>query len=245
MERAWAYSPVVRIVETSLRAAAYATALLMAGYLANGTLAGGHPPGALQLIQPMALGALLPYAAALIVRRSRRVPLDNLAGATSRPWRLPLPAPGFHVTLPGGPSRDLLLPPEAAGERDEALGRYARRWPWPSARALALKFGLFPLVPTLTVFRVSQVIGYGGFFGEYQWYGLARWATNLAVHWAVTMTVLTCWAAVWRAAAEATSLLGAIIGPRAAHRSRRGAEIAAAVAYYAGVPAALAVMFLR
>jgi len=72
-----------------------------------------------------------------------------------------------------------------------------------------------------------------------------RLATNLAVHWAVTMIALTCWSAVWRLAAEAVSLLGAFIGPRAAQRSRRGAEIAAAVAYYAGVPVALGAMFLH
>lgn len=242
---AWAYPPVVRVVETSLRAAAYATALLTAGNLATYTLGGGHPPPALELLKPMVLGAFLPYAAALVVRRSRRVGLDELAFATRRPWRLPLPAPGFHVTFPGGASRDLLLPPAAASRSDEPLERYARRWPSPSPRALAIKFGLFPLIPALAVFRVDQLIRFGGFFGEYRWYGLARWSANLAVHWAVTVAVLSCWAAVWRAAAEAASLLGAITGPRAAHHSRRGAEIAAAVAYYAGVLAALAAMFLR
>jgi hypothetical protein len=238
--KAWSYPPPARGVETLLRAAAYATTLSVAWTMAAGALGAGPQPAALQLIRVMALGALLPYAAAVSVRASRRTSLPADASAARRAWRLPFPAPGFRIG-----DRDLLLSPTPTRDTTDPLDRYAQHWPAPSPRARALKHALFPLLPTLTVFRASQVIGYGGFFGEYHLYGLSRWATNLALHWAISMTALTCWAAAWRVLAEATSLLGAWIGPRAAHRSRRGAEIAAAVAYYAGVPAALAAMFLH
>jgi len=226
-------------VETSLRVAAYATTLSVAWNLAAGALGAGPQPALLQLLRTMALGALLPYAAAAAVRVSRRTPLPE-AFTALQAWRLPFPAPGFRAG-----DRDLLLSPAPTRDTADPLERYAQRWPTPSPRARALKHALFPLLPTLVVFRTSQVIGYGGFLGEYYLYGLSRWATNLAIHWAITLIALSCWAAAWRVLAEAVSLLGAFLGPRAAHRSRRGAEIAAAVAYYAGVPAALAAMFLR
>ena len=41
--------------------------------------------------------------------------------------------------------------------------RFALNWPARSPRLFALKFGLFPLIPALAVFRASEVIGYGGF----------------------------------------------------------------------------------
>ena len=217
-------------METSLRAAAYVTTLAVAWNLAASAFGLDPSPPALQLLRTMALGALLPYAGAAAVRASRRTQPPDLS-APLRAWRLPLPAPGFRAG-----ERDLLLSPSPTG---------ARPWRAPSLRARALKHALFPLLPTFVVFRASQVIGFGGFLGEYHLYGLSRWATNLALHWAVSMIALTCWAAAWRVLAEAVSLLGALIGPRAAHRSRRGAEIAAAVAYYAGVPVVLGLMFLH
>lgn len=226
-------------METALRAAAYATALAVAWNLAVGAFGFSPPLPALQLIRAMALGALLPYAAAIAIRASRRTPFPETS-APRRAWRLPLPAPGFRAG-----DRDLLLSTAPTGDATNPLERYAQHWRAPSTRARALKHGVFPLLPTLIVFRASEVIGYGGFLGEYYLYGFTRWATNLALHWAVAMIALACWSAVWRLAAEAISLLGALLGPRAAQRSRRGAEIAAAVAYYAGVPVALGAMFLH
>jgi len=250
-----------------LRAAAFATALATAGRVALGLLGAGPPATALEIALGMATGALLPWSVAVALRRSRRVRL-SLDGArlalegrggpvelprgqlpALRAWRLPLPAPGFRLALDGGSHLDLLLPPSAAralGVTGAAsLERFAlarpERSPWPAA----LKFGVFPLLPALVVFRAHQVIVYGGFLGEYHLYGLGRWAHGLLEYWAATLAVMATWAAVWRAAAEAASLLGAFAGPRAAARARRGAEIAAALAYYLAVPAVLAVLFLR
>jgi len=241
----------MRWVEALLRTAAYATTLFVAWHLAASTLTGGPQPDTRQVIKLMAAGALLPYAAAAVLRRTRRIHLapgeQRLAGL--RAWRLPLPAPGFRLLPEGGGHRDVLLAPAAA----RALGatgagpaeRFALHWPAPSPRWLALKFGLYPLIPALVIFRLNQLILYGGFLGEYHFYGLARWATSLLLYWGLTVTVMAAWAAAWRVAAEAASLLGAWTGPRAARGARRGAEIASALAYYAAVPIALAAVFLR
>jgi hypothetical protein len=229
----------VRALEAALRATAYATALAVFWDLAAGSFGLSPQPAALPLIRAMALGALLPYAVATAIRASRRTPFPD-PSAPRRAWRLPLPAPGFRIG-----DRDLVVSPAPTADASDPLERYAQHWRAPSLRARALKHALFPLVPTLVVFRASQVIGFGGFLGEYSLYGFTRWVTNLGIHWAVATIALSCWAAAWRVLAEAISLLGALAGPRAARRSRRGAEIAAAVAYYAGVPAALAAMFLH
>lgn len=199
----------------------------------------------------MATWALLPLLAAAVLRRTRRTELapESLKPSGIRAWRIPLPGPGFRVLLEGGSHRDLLLPPGAA----RALGatgadpfeRFALARPLRSPWWAALKFGAFPLLPALVVFRAFQVINYGGLMGESQLYGFNRWAMNLAGHWVVTVAVVAAWAALLRVAAEATSFIGALAGARAAAVTRRGAEIASALAYYAGIPAVLAVMFLR
>lgn len=261
------YSPAARWVEAVLRAAAYATALAMFSRLGLGFLGYGPPLSAGEIIRGMAAGALLPYAAAAALRRSRRVQLtleDERLILRGRPgsaelergaldgllaWRFPLPAPGYRLLLKSGGHLDLLLPARAArplgASESGARERLALAWPTRSARGALLKFGLFPLVPALVVFRAYQVIGYGGLWGEYHFYGLGRWAFSLFAHWATTLAVVAAWAAVLRLAAEAASLLGALSGQRAAFIVRRWAEVAAGLAYYLAVPAALALMFLR
>jgi len=265
--RAWTYSPAARWAEASLRAVACATALATAGRVAPGLLGAGPQVSTLEIAVGMAAGALLPWAAAVALRRSRRVqlsldearlllqgrggPVEFPRGQLSAPraWRLPLPGPGFRLPLEGGGHLDLLLPPAAAralgAEGTGPLERFALARPARSPWLAAFKFGAFPLLPALVAFRAYQVIGYGGFLGEWHLYGPGRWAHGLFQHWAGTLAVMATWAAVWRAAAEAASLLGAFAGPRAAVNARRGAEIAAGLAYYLAVPAVLAVLFLR
>jgi hypothetical protein len=264
------YSTVPRWVEAALRVAAFATSLAIAGRAALGVLA-GPPPSAREVVLGMGWGALLPWLAAVAIRRSRRVrlsvdetrlalhgrgppvevPRSRVLGL--RAWRLPLPGPGFRVALEDGGHLDLLLPPGAAralGVPEEGAGagmaeRFALARRIPSPWLAAFKFGVYPLPPALILFRVNQIILYGGFLGEYHLHGPGRWAQGLLEYWATTLASVAAWAAPWRALAEAASLLGARAGPVAAARVRRGAEIAAGLAYYLAIPAVLAMLFLR
>jgi hypothetical protein len=271
MTPAWVYSPARRWLEALLRSAAYATALALALDLLASQLGGeGEPVTARAIVFTMGLGGLLPYAAAQWLRRAWRgslsitdsrlaftvrgatLELDRADVAGLRAWRLPLPVPGFQLLLRQGRPWQVSLPPEAARALGASgagpLERFALARPAPASRfrwSAAFKLGAFPLFPALVFFRAREVIEYGGFLGEYHRFGLARWGGNLLSFWAVTVAVLAAWAACCRAATELCSLLGAFAGARAAATVRRGAEVTAAVAYYAAALLVLAAVFLR
>ena len=189
------------------------------------------------------------------------VPASVIAGV--RPWRVPLPGPGFALVttdgrrLPYGlqtrdPTPALVALCDVAGVaaartalRHPAIV-YARAkaaagaWRW---RDLALKFPLFALAPTAVLFNAHQHIAYGGTFGEYYLLGLGPYLQTLAIYWVTTTIYCVLWASVWRGPAEGASLLAAHVAPSRAARVRRAAEIACRVLYYAGVPVLLALRF--
>lgn len=263
-----------------LQALAVCGLLLVAWALVRSTVQ-GVPLPPLQLTAWLLLYAVLPAGLALLLRvagagrvevhadrlvlRVRGSTWELPAGALSavRPWRVPLPGPGFSLRLTAGrPFRYGLqaedptpllaalarVHPAAAAAVEHPSTRFAH------ARAaamrhrllrLGLKYGLFPLAPTLLLFRAHQYIAYGGLLGEYQLHGLGAYLRTLLATWLDVTAHLLLWAALWRVAVEAVSLLSAWGTPARARGVRRLAEGASGLAYYVGVPALVAFIFLR
>jgi hypothetical protein len=200
----------------------------------------------------------------LVVRRRGleiEVPLASIARV--EPWRLPLPGPGLGLRLRSGrllrwglelPDPTPLL--RALAARGVESADMAARHPtavFARARAVAadgrwgrplVKFALFSLAPTAVLFRAHQHIAYGGTLGQYYLEGLRPYLATLAFYWATVALYLLLYASAWRALAEGVSWASAHLAPARAIQARRAAERTCLAAYYAGVPALLAVRFL-
>lgn len=211
---------------------------------------------------------LIPTAGRLtLVRRGlvgsdRRVEIDREQVERVEPWRVALPGPGLSIwTAPTGRRRlDLQTDDPVAVLR--ALGSAADSVPramqtpslaYAEARRVAvkrsywrrtLKFGLFPLLPAFIFFRLHQYIVYGGLLGQYYLEGWRPYLSSLVFHWVLALVYLVLYASVWRALAEAVSLLVARWAPERAISLRRWTERAVALAYYAGIPVLIAFTFL-
>ena len=194
-----------------------------------------------------------PAQLVLVLRRTRfEIPLESIAEL--RPWRLPLPGAGLTLRMKSGGRfrRALQLSdptPLLAALGQAGLGATAashpstlyararhaspRRW-WDHP---VVKFGAFPLLPAVIVFRTHQYIAYGGPFGQYQMYGLGPYLKTFAAYWVGMAANLVLYAAVWRGLAEAAAISTAWTAPSRAGGVRRFAEIACRVAYYLGAPA--------
>ena len=103
---------------------------------------------------------------------------------------------------------------------------------------------LFALVPTLPLFRVHQIIAYGGAFGEYYQYGLNAYLAGFAIYWATLTIYLMVYAAALRVPVELLAVGSAALAPQHASGVRRVAQSAATVLYYVGVPAAVILRFV-
>jgi apolipoprotein N-acyltransferase len=218
--------------------------------------------------------ALLRLASAAMVRvdagklhveqRQRRivVPLDSIAGL--EPWILPLPGSGVWVRLRSGARlREGLqladpaslvealvaagLSPELAQVRSHPAVVHARsKQAAPSgfASRLLFKFPVFALVPTLPVFRVHQLIAYGGAFGEYYQYGLSAYLLGFAIYWASFTVHLLLYAAALRVPVELLCLAAVMLTPDRASAVRRVTEKCAMLLFYVGVPVVLILRFI-
>ena len=201
----------------------------------------------------------------LVVRRHDlrlEIPCNSIEDVA--PWIVPLPGPGLSLRMRSGrrlryglQSADptpLLLALADVGGVDAARSAahhpsvvYAhvkqasapRRW-----YHRVGKFVVFALLPTVPLFRVHQLIAYGGSLGEYYLYGLGRYLQTFAVYWTTLSIYLVLYASVWRGLAEGAALLSAWVAPSRAARVRRVAEITCQVAYYGGVPLLLVLRFL-
>jgi apolipoprotein N-acyltransferase len=199
----------------------------------------------------------------LVVERAHRrieVPLASIARL--EPWRVPLPAPGFAVRLRSGrrlpeaiaaaDPGPLLHALAAAGVPGAARAAAGTLAVWASARApwrrrwrdRLAKFPLFALGPAGVLFYTHQHIAYGGFFGEWRLLGPAAWLRTLALHWGATTVLLLLYAAALRALLEALAIAAARVAPPRAAGVRRAIERAGQAAYFAGVPALLALRYL-
>lgn len=190
-----------------------------------------------------------------IVRRDLRVTVPHDAIAALRIWRVPLPGPGFGVTLRSGRRLRWDVAVDDPGLLLAALGRPASSplLDWAAARAAAragrrwwhplAKFGLFALLPTALLFSVHQHIAYGGLLGEYHLLGARAWLGTLLEHWAVVTIYLVLWASLLRLLVEIACIAAVAVAPARAARVRRLAEIAGAIGYFGGVPALVALRF--
>jgi apolipoprotein N-acyltransferase len=200
----------------------------------------------------------------ILVQRNRRVEVPIAAIAGLEPWRLPLPGSGAHLRLrsgerwrdgiemvdPGALPRMLVAcgaaPELAETERHphlvyaRARSRSARR----SWRHYLLAFPIFALGATIPLFRVHQIIAYGGAFGEYRLYGLGAYLTGFAVYWATLTIYLMLYAAALRVPVELLAAASAALSPRHAQPTRDLLERLAGVAYFAGVPIAVILRFV-
>jgi hypothetical protein len=189
---------------------------------------------------------------------SMEIPYDAVEAV--RPWRLPLPGPGLALHMKTGRRFGHGLEVEDAVPLLEALGRrgplgaaqahplvryaqarhafWRRRW-----YALGFKLVLFPLVPTVILFRAHQYIAFGGPFGEYQMLGLGAYLRSFANHFVpVTLSFMLC-ACFFRVLAEAASFAAAWVTPSLARGVRRGAEWLCRLVYYVGLPGIIIARF--
>lgn len=211
-------------------------------------------------LRRLAAATLTAGAARIIItaRRARfEIPIASVKDI--EPWILPLPEPALALRMASG-SRfrvaiaaddpDALLDalpaaralhdrPATTWARALHLRRAARRW-W----FMALKFGLFPLLLTVVVFRLHQMIVYGGPFGEAQMYGYARYLRSFALFWSWNAAELVIYAASIRVIVEVLILALTRALPARAGGIRRGLDIAAEVLYFALIPLYVAARLL-
>ncbi|MFP2961550.1 hypothetical protein ACLEPN_28015 [Myxococcus sp. 1LA] len=197
----------------------------------------------------------------LTLRGGARMEIPFEAVAEVRPWRLPLPGPGLALRMQSGRAFSHALEVEDAvpllsalgqhgasnAAQSHALVRYAqarhalwrRRW-----YHLAVKFVLFPLVPTAILFYSYQVISFGGPLAEYKMYGLGAYLRSFGRYYAPISLCLLLYACFWRVIAEGASLLAAWLLPAWACGVRRAAEWGCGLVYYVGIPALIAARFM-
>ena len=258
-----ALPPALRVLAGALLALAALCVLdLAAGLLFDMVAPGPFERVPLPLlVHRLLYFALLPSAAYLVLRwiaraevdvcaetvaidgrRSRlEIPLAAIAGVA--PWRLPWPGAGVAIRLRSGRAVQLAMPdptPLVAALGGDtahpalaaARARRATRWLRHPLHALVLA----PLVPTAILFRLHQIITYGGWLEEYRWYGLARWLDTLLGVWLWVAGNMLCWYAVWRVIVAALAWPAArfLAEPRA-RAARWLLEAIALVGYYGGV----------
>lgn len=163
-----------------------------------------------------------------VLEKRAELPLKDITAV--KPWRIPLPWPGFSID---GFEYELSTGDPAAVAR--ALGHDVAFPGAPKAHWLhhpALKFGVMGAALTFILFRLHQLISFGGLFGEWQLFGLRKWLHTLAGVAFFVFGSLALFAAVIRAIVEVVA--------RVAPKARKGLEIAAAIAYYGAIAAALA-----
>jgi len=193
-----------------------------------------------------------------IAREGLRIEAPCRSLAAVEPWWIPLPGPGISLRLRSGARLpvtiepappDLLASLAAAGvalpsqpNLSYGAARQAtlrRIWQHP-----LVKLGLFGLAPAAVLFRAHQIIAFGGLLGQYYQQGLRPYLATLVEYAGITMLYLVLFASTLRLFAEIAALATTWIAPARAQSIRTGAEAFCAIAYYAGVPALLAVRFL-
>jgi hypothetical protein len=122
---------------------------------------------------------------------------------------------------------------------------------WAAARArhragggeLALRYGLLPLVAAVPLFRVHQLIVYGGALGEWQRHGAGAWLRTFAGYAAAALAFVVLLAAAARALAEVVAAGAALLATERAGAGRRAGEALVRVVLYLGVPALVVLRF--
>jgi len=193
-----------------------------------------------------------------ITRDRQRIDVPIASLVAVLPWRIPLPGAGASLLLRSGNRFPVALEPAlppllstlaAAGVEAPAHPNLAygaarqgispRRWRHP-----LVMFGLFGLAPTAVLFRAHQIIAFGGLLGQYYLEGLRPYLETLVEYWGTTLLYLMLFACTVRVFGEVIGFAATWIAPGRAQSIRAAAEGFCTVAYYAGVPALLAIRFL-
>jgi apolipoprotein N-acyltransferase len=178
------------------------------------------------------------------------------------PWTLPVPAPGLWLQLRSGSRFSdglyveepaaLLAALRDAGATDlvdpvarhptllyaQSKFRAASRFDRPF-----FKYVVFALVPTVPLFRLRQLLTYGGAFGEYYDFGLKAYVLGFGIHWVLYGVYLLLYATVLRTPTETIALGAAWLVPSYEADVRRVCEIVHRILYLGGVPAVLLLRF--
>lgn len=269
-----AYPLVLRLVSSLLQVLTRADLLCASALVVVGTFTGAmnpRPPALAGWLVLIALGLfglnwLIRWLSAatfsvepsqfVLERRGDRFEIPVASVESARVWRLPLPGAGLSLRMKSGRGfqyelqvADPLPVLEAMGkEADHPLTAFAharatvmrQRW-----YHLALKFVLFPLVPSVIMFQLNQRITFGGPFAQYRMYGLWPYLQSFFTYWAYFTALLVLFASIWRVLAELGAFAGAWLSPRRAGSVRRFAEVANAVLYYGGFCSLVAWKFLQ
>lgn len=244
-----AYSPSTRWAEGALRLLAVTATLWVSAQVAAGVLGRAEPVPPPAVVRSVAL-VLLPWTLATLLRRwpGRRVKIA-LDRAEAIPWRLPSPGPGFDVRWRSGETLGVLcltsqLPGDAS--EDDPWARLAAAWRPPGGWRLALRYVLFPLLLAGILFRVHQIIQFGGTTGLYRAQGLARYLEAFAVEWTVVAAHLVLWAAVVGVMAGVGTVLAALATSTfaAAQSAGRAVRLGGDLLYGAGPLALVAFALL-
>lgn len=166
---------------------------------------------------------------------SVEVPLAALGAV--RAFRVPLPEPGF--TVAAGESRLAVSAAAAHALGVSPPADIAARARMRRLHRPAVKLGVVPAALTAILFRLHQIITYGGLMGEAQLFGLRRWLKTLFGVTLYSFSMLLVAAAALRVLVELAALITRLLPARWASRSRIALEAGAAVVYYGGLAALL------
>lgn len=200
----------------------------------------------------------------IVEQRHRRAEIPVASIVSIEPWLLPIPGSGLRLRLQSGRWwRDGIEMEDPGALVDSLVGDggsprlgevtkhptliYARarfRSRPRSWRRTVLAFPVFALVPTIPLFRVHQIIAYGGTFGEYYLYGLGAYLAGFAIYWATLTIYLMLYAAALRVVVEMIAVGSALWAPRNAPGLRRMLDRLAAALYYGGVLIAVSLRFV-
>jgi apolipoprotein N-acyltransferase len=221
------------------------------------------PEVAVRILRSLLAAKVSVEEGALVVElRTRRVEIPLSAINAIVPWTLPVPAPGLWLQLRSGSRFSdgihveepmaLLAALRDAGAADlvdrvarhptvlyaQAKYRAASRFDRPF-----FKYVVFALVPTVPLFRLRQLLTYGGAFGEYYDFGLKAYLLGFGIHWVLYGVYLLLYATVLRTLTEAMALGAAWLVPSYEAGIRRACEIVHRVLYFGGVPTVLLLRF--
>ncbi|WP_375765326.1 hypothetical protein NR798_26810 [Archangium gephyra] len=269
-----AYPLALRITGSALQVLMTADLLCASVLVVTGTFTGAmnpKPPALAGWLALLALGLfgltrLIRWLTAatfsvepsrfVLQRRGDRFEIPATSVESARVWRLPMPGAGVSLRMKSGRGfqyglrvADPLPVLEAMGkEAHHPLTAFAharatvirRRW-----SHVALKFVLFPLVPTVIMFQLNQRITYGGPFAQYRMYGLGPYLQSFFTYWIYFTALLVLFASLWRVLSELVAFAAAWISPGRARGVRRFVEVASAVLYYGGFCSLVAWRFLQ
>ena len=226
----------------------------------------------LLLARAVALLAAAPTAAGWLVRRAFRgtveltatqlrlhapgrdidVPRAVIAGW--EPGWIPVPDAGVAIRLTSGARlgvrlglRDPQFLSDIVSEREPvARMQYLRAWvarPRHAWDRPGWKFGAFALLPTIPLFRVDQIISYGGWLGQYYQQGTAPYLLHLALYWLTVMIYLLMFATVVRLMLEVAAVAATAAAPARAAQTRQVVEWMCRALYYGAVPVLVLLRF--